>query len=186
MTDFALMRHTSGSRRWRSSWRRRRCVLCWLIRDFRNPCARLEDGGLLKVMLYRVVVLLPILEYQLAAETSDGVCALVAVVESSRSHCRRERFDVKRPGMKRVKAFVPRRHVRIVVPAATWSCPSMFSDWIRLLVPSLHDHVAVEARDCVGIYAVLIEASTCHEDGTKSTPMRPIGKRSDPILHFVH
>ena len=142
------VRHTSGSRYWRSRWRRRRCVLCWLIRDLKNPCPRSKDGGLLKVYL----LFLPILDYQLAAETGDGVCALVAVMESSRCHGQRERFHVKRPGMKRVKAFVPRRHVCVLVPAATWSCPCIFSDWIRLLVPSFHDHVAIEARDCVRRY----------------------------------
>ena len=87
LTGFAFVRFADGSNRWRCSWGRGRRVLRWLISNFSDPCTRSEDGGLLKMILYWVVVLLPVLEDQLAAETGDGVCALVAVIEPSRGHC---------------------------------------------------------------------------------------------------
>ena len=60
--------------------------------------------------LYRIVVLLPILDIYLAAETSDSVRGDIAMVESSSYHCRREGFYVERPGVERTKPLFPLRH----------------------------------------------------------------------------
>lgn len=107
----AFMRYTTRGGHWRCSWRCRRCILCWLICHFVNPIARWDDGGLLKVTSYRIVVLLPIREFSIAAETSDSIRIDVAVVQSSGCHCRREGFYVQRPGVERMKPLVPCRHI---------------------------------------------------------------------------
>ena len=136
--------------------------------------------------LYRLVAFLPVLEDQLATETSDCVSGFIAVIESSRGHVYREGLDVKRPGVEGTQSFVPRRHISVVVPTAGWRRPPMLGDWIYLVVPPSHFHVASEARDCVSTLIASEEACTCHEDGTQSTSMRPIGKGSDPILDLIH
>ena len=138
------------------------------------------------MMLYRVVPFLPVLEDQLATETSDCVSGFIAVIESSRGHGCRKGLDIKRPGVEGTQSFVPRRHISVIVPTAGRRCPSMLGDWIYLVVPPSHFHIASEARDCVSTLIALKEACTCHEDGAQSTSMRPIGKGSDPILDLIH
>ena len=61
--------------------------------------------------LYRIVVLLPILDSYLATETNDSVRGDIAMVEPSNCHCRRKGLYVKRPGVKRSKPVFPLRHV---------------------------------------------------------------------------
>lgn len=75
--------------------------------------------------LYGIVVLLPIADNESAGETNDLVGVLVAVVESSRCHCRWERLYVKWPGVEGIEPVVPSDHVSGILPAAIRSCPWM-------------------------------------------------------------
>ena len=104
----AFVRYTSRSRNWRSSWWRKRYILCWLLCHLIHVIAILGDGGVLKVTSYRIVVLLPIRELSIAAEASDSVRVFVAMVKASSCHCRREGLYVQRPGVEGLNPLAPR------------------------------------------------------------------------------